>query len=731
MPAGVTENNQREATPAAGQRRRVNRLPRFVNRALVGYAVLMILAAWAFGLWHIYRERIDAYQRAERQLTTIAVGVSQHVEAMLNDGIGAARAAVNIIGSAQGLEGLDDAAVAAALRSTLTGGDYVKGLFIVSGERYVQAGRSGKDDVFGASPSWLETLPQAEFDRPWIGAPVPVLGTPESTLVPIAVRLQPANGPALWAGALFGIDSIQALYERQLFVDGVMALVSEEGYLLARVPAPPRGDYSLGEELTGALSDAIADGWQRSLEFVGPITNQPMVFMGRSVTGYPMASAVGLPKQVIFAPWVSQSRNTLAQLFAATLVIVLLTWVLRRSIEALKQRETQYRTLFDNAGVSVFLMDGSEFLEMNRKTCEMFRLPDDNALEHLTPWDISPPTQPGGESSERRAREYLAAAHKQGQISFRWMHRRMETLEDFPAEVSLSTLGGKSGLMLAIVHDLSDLERARTALVDLNADLERRVLERTRDLEQANLQLAMANQELESFTASASHDLRSPLGSISGMAGLLQVELAEGRTDTADRRLTRIQEGVKRMAEIIDGLLNLARMTSHEGHFEPVDLSELAAGIEAELRHQYPNHPVVTAFDPGLRVNADPRLMRTILSNLLGNAWKYTGKTAEPHVTLKRLLRDDGLYEYRLYDNGVGFDMRYAEKLFKPFRRLHTSDQFPGIGIGLATVARIIRRYGGQIWADSQLGRGTTFHFTLPNAHQPATKAADKSADAA
>lgn len=247
------------------------------------------------------------------------------------------------------------------------------------------------------------------------------------------------------------------------------------------------------------------------------------------------------------------------------------------------------------------------------------------------------------------------------------------------------------------------------------ASLERRVEERTRELQTMNRQLTFANRDLEEFTASAAHDLRAPLNSMAGHCGLLR-DLIELQADEEPRqRMQRIEASVQRMNDVIDGMLGLAQLTKIELVRNPIDLNVVAAEVIQELQQQYPGHRMRFAVDCGPRICADPRLMRSLLVNLLGNAWKYTKHTNEPTVTLAR-MQDESGPAFVVRDNGVGFDMNFAQHLFEPFRRMHTSSEFPGVGIGLATAARIVQRYGGRIWADSAIGAGTSFYFTLPQA---------------
>lgn len=234
-----------------------------------------------------------------------------------------------------------------------------------------------------------------------------------------------------------------------------------------------------------------------------------------------------------------------------------------------------------------------------------------------------------------------------------------------------------------------------------------------RQLRETNDSLARATRELEAFTASVSHDLRSPLTSIAGQAGLLELSMGEHATDDQRRRLTRIQSSVKQMSELIDALLVLSRISRHTLHREIVDVSALAESIVAELRQNDPARAVLVKIQPGMSVHGDRRLISDLVTNLLANAWKFTSKTAEPHIDMG-YSSNGYMATMEIRDNGAGFDMTYSQKLFKPFQRLHGPAEFTGSGIGLATCARIVERHGGRIWAEGKPLKGATFRFTLP-----------------
>ena len=271
-------------------------------------------------------------------------------------------------------------------------------------------------------------------------------------------------------------------------------------------------------------------------------------------------------------------------------------------------------------------------------------------------------------------------------------------------------------LTLALQHYAKELERARQALQRANETLEQRVADRTSQLALANDRLAAANEELEAFSAAASHDLRSPLTTISGQAGLLELKLDESAGPEVHERLDRIHAGVRRAVEVIDGMLSLARISRHELAYEEVFLSGLVRQCIDDIAEQHGRGDVDGHVQPGVVVMADPRLMKSLVFNLVSNAWKYSA--GKPRVYIEFICEEGAEATYCLRDHGVGFDMAHAGHLFQPFRRLHSAADFPGTGVGLAVVARIVNRYGGKIWANSAVGEGAAFYFTLPLARR-------------
>jgi signal transduction histidine kinase len=273
-----------------------------------------------------------------------------------------------------------------------------------------------------------------------------------------------------------------------------------------------------------------------------------------------------------------------------------------------------------------------------------------------------------------------------------------------------------SALLLAsgglVMFLLGRVSRSQDELRQLTAGLEQRVAERTREL-------AMLNAELETFAYSVAHDLRTPLRSIHGFASVLEEEHAATLGDSGHQHLKRIQSAAGRMGRLITDLLSMSQLSRATLKVAPVNLSGMAREIAAELQRSAPQRQVVWQIESGLRAEADPVLVRAVLQNLLGNAWKYTSQSVDARISFTRESTRDGMHTFCVRDNGAGFDMAYVLQLFQPFKRLHANDEFEGSGVGLATVRRIVERHGGSVSGEGAVGQGAAFRFSLPQAATP------------
>ena len=263
-----------------------------------------------------------------------------------------------------------------------------------------------------------------------------------------------------------------------------------------------------------------------------------------------------------------------------------------------------------------------------------------------------------------------------------------------------------------ILDDVTERRLAARRLESMNQELEHRVRVRTAQLE-------ASNQELEAFSYSVSHDLRAPLRAIEGFSRMIEEDYAEKLDETGHGYFARVRAASLRMSQLIDDLLELARLSRAQLNRRPTDLSAMAREIVRELTEADPGRHVEFSVADGLTAQVDPVLIRVVLDNLLNNAWKYSGQCETARIGFgaeTRVNADNALDEtvYYVEDNGAGFDMAFVDKLFRPFSRLHSSSEFAGTGVGLATVQRVIHRHGGRVWAEAKVGEGARFYFTLP-----------------
>jgi signal transduction histidine kinase len=291
----------------------------------------------------------------------------------------------------------------------------------------------------------------------------------------------------------------------------------------------------------------------------------------------------------------------------------------------------------------------------------------------------------------------------------------VDAFNDMLTEIDRRTVE-LEGSNTRLAREIEERSRAEHEVLRLNAQLEDRVRERTGQLE-------TANKELEAFSYSVSHDLRAPLRAIDGFGQALVDDFGQHLPEPAQRYLDRIRSSTKQMGLLIEGLLNLARVSRRPLEPRPVDLSQIAKDVVNDLQQRDPDRAVEVSIWDGMHAEGDAHLLRAVLENLVGNAWKFTSKKDKARVDIGA-LKDGKHTTFYVRDNGAGFDMSYADKLFGAFQRLHAVNDYAGTGIGLATVQRIVHRHGGRIWAEAEIGKGAVFYFTLGAGEEQADRTA-------
>jgi PAS domain S-box-containing protein len=375
----------------------------------------------------------------------------------------------------------------------------------------------------------------------------------------------------------------------------------------------------------------------------------------------------------------------------------------QRVEEALHVSETRYRRLFEAARDGILILDAvtRKITDVNPFMVELLGYSRGEFLGKEL-WEI------GMLQDAKFSRRAFRVLQETGYIRYEDLPLRTKEgkIRDVEFVSSLYVENGHQVIQCNI-RDITVRREAEAETHTLNAELEQRVRDRT-------VQLEALNKELEAFNSSVFHDLRTPLRQIDDCVEALREDYADTLDAEGLQLIRKIGASTQRMNALIDALLALGRFSRHELERHMVDLSALAHLIATELQHSHPARQVECVIAEGLVTHGDPRLLHIVLENLLSNAWKFTAYRLTARIEFGAVPLAEGSVPYFVRDNGAGFDMAYADKLFGAFQRLHRDEEFPGTGIGLATVQRIIHRHGGRVWAEGAVDTGATFFFTLP-----------------
>ena len=381
----------------------------------------------------------------------------------------------------------------------------------------------------------------------------------------------------------------------------------------------------------------------------------------------------------------------------------------QRAEQALQVSEARYRRLFETAQDGILILDAEtgQIMDVNPFLVKMLGYPQENFVGK-TLWEI------GTFKDSDASKSAFKQLQNQGYVRY----------EDLPLEASdggqvdvefVSNVYsvGERKVVQCNIRNITRRKEAEAKVRSLNAELEQRVQDRTAQTE-------VLNREWEAFNYSVSHDLRAPLRWIGGFAKALDEDYGGNLEAEGQQFIQNIRASAEHMSTLLDGLMEVSRFSRMELRRESIDLSAVVRGLAAKLQLSAPARKVEFVIAEGVTANGDPRLLKQVLENLLGNACKFTARRDIAHVEFGIAPQNDGSVTYFVRDNGAGFDMAYADKLFGVFQHLHSVKEFPGTGIGLATVERIIHRHGGRVWAEGAENTGATFYFTLrPVSLQP------------
>lgn len=656
----------------------VDRRPRWrlslspVSWVLTGYAALLCIGMWGYAILRIESDATATLDSQRERLRSISVELEAQVESMLGDGVGAAIAAANELDANTTLDQASITREQQTLAHMLTGGNYIRSLFLASPTQFLRVGRSPALTALPASlpPGWLSAAFTASADS-WAGVPLPDPDNPGHRVVPVARRLGHGAQRNWWAGALFEFGVLDSVY-KPTDSGSAVGIFSKTGVTELLVPEVELGS---GEGRDVASSDLFRRAAQGPaagfLEGISPFTHLDAMVAYQSVNGYPLFVEASRRRAETLAAWNERRSAWLWLASAVTALIIVTTTTLDHFLRALRRRQAHYRTLFNNAAFAAFLLDGERFAEVNRTAASMFDVDSSEELVGMRPWDVSPATQHDGKSSEVEAREHIQKALQTGAVSFEWTHQRLKDGKPFCASVDLSSIDADGHIMtLAVVHNINqrkllDEERDRVVnelhelagtLVHIQDDERRRIGRELHD----SIGQTMAALELDLSRLS-----QTTAGSLVEQLRLLHQCIELARRCSSELRTASYLLHPPLLDEI--GLLSALRWLA--------DGLRQRSGIEISL--ELPDTMERLAREQELAIF---RVAQEALTNVLRHS-------KSPSVTIR--LFDDGAHvTLEIEDAGHGIlANRNAGRL----------EDVSALGVGLAGMRERMRQLGGTL----------------------------------
>jgi PAS domain S-box-containing protein len=656
-------------------------LPAAVNWTLIVYALVLCAGIWVYTLQRIQSDYRATLEMEREHLRSVSATFEAQVEAMLGDGVGAALAAANEYENPRDLAAASDAQLSETLRHMLTGGSYIRSLFLATGRRFVRVGRFAGSETRTAPPEWLLPALKLKSVDAWAGGRISDPENPAEIVIPMARRF----GQNTWAGALIAFASLDGVYQQPESASGV-GLVSSDGTVLllseARVHSNEGSNVS-SSELFRRMSRGPDFG---TLEGDSPFARMQTIVAYNHVSGYPIWDVAWRRRLETFTAWDGRRRTTLLMAGGITLLVIVTTWLLNHVLWQLRRRELHYRALFNNAAFGAFVQEGEHIVEANRTSATMFGVGSPNELIGKRMWDLAPAIQPDGASSEVLCRERIGRAVTTGADSFEWTQQRLDTGAQLSAAADLSSLDadGKT-LTLAVIHDVSqrklmDAERERVldelhelaaTLVHIQDDERRRI---GRDLHDST------GQGLAALELSLTRLARMMEPAANSAGALLDDCVALARQCSTEIRTASYLLHPPLLDEI--GLLSALRWLA--------DGLRQRSGIKIDL--ELPE--AMERFPP----EHELALFR-VAQEALTNVHRHSNS---PSVTI-RLFEQDGAVILEVEDAGHG--------IFAGGASGRVTDA-ASLGVGLAGMRERMRQLGGALSVRSS-ARGTCVRATL------------------